>query len=307
MTSAEQTRKDFRRAALLFVLTLGSTLYAGALQHGYTELKDLWRGYDFALPLLAILLCHEMGHYIAARIHGVDVSPPFFIPLPLPFTLIGTMGAVIRMRDPIRHRNALLDIGAAGPLCGLAVAIPVLVYGISTSEVMPVVEGAHQEGHSLFYRGLLWLLKGPIPEGHDIFLTPTAFAGWVGLLVTMMNLVPAGQLDGGHVAYALLGPRQDRYSRYVRRGLLLAGVLISAGKGLDAWLSDASPERLQIALFGGANWILWGVILMGMTRMTGEQHPPTEDNVLSPTRRIVGYLTLAWFALLFMPTWLSIT
>src|SRR5690606_1327975 len=92
MTSAEQTRKDFRRAALLFVLTLGSTLYAGALQHGYTELKDLWRGYDFALPLLAILLCHEMGHYIAARIHGVDVSPPFFIPLPLPFTLIGTMG-----------------------------------------------------------------------------------------------------------------------------------------------------------------------------------------------------------------------
>ena len=307
MTASARSTRDFRVAGVLFALTMASTLYAGALQLGFGDPRELWRGYPFAIPLMAILLCHEMGHYVAARIHGVDVSPPFFIPLPLPFTLIGTMGAVIQMRAPIRERNALLDIGAAGPLCGLLVAIPVLVYGIVTSEVAPLVAGGTSEGHSLFYEGLLWLLKGPIPEGHDIFLSPTAFAGWVGLLVTMMNLVPAGQLDGGHVAYALLGPKQDLYSRYVRRGLFLVGLSISAGKGLHAWLQGASSEQLEVALFGGANWMLWGVILAVMTRMNGDKHPPTEDRELSVARRWVGYVTLVWFILLFMPTWLSMS
>ncbi|MFT3921216.1 MAG: site-2 protease family protein [Myxococcales bacterium] len=306
MSDPTRARRDFRRAAVLLVLTLGSTLYAGALQQGISDPFELWRGYAFALPLMTILLCHEMGHYVAARIHGVDVSPPFFIPLPLPFTLIGTMGAVIQMRAPIRQRNALLDIGAAGPLAGLTVAIPILVYGIVHSEVAPLVAGGTAEGHSLFYEGLLWLLKGPIPAGQDIFLSPTAFAGWVGLLVTMMNLVPAGQLDGGHVAYALLGPKQDTYSRYVRRGLFLVGLAISCGKGLYAWSQNASAEQLEVALMGGANWMLWGVILAIMTRMNGDQHPPTEPSELTPTRRLLGYVTLAWFLLLFMPTWLSV-
>jgi membrane-associated protease RseP (regulator of RpoE activity) len=300
-------RRDFKRAAILFVLTLASTLYAGAQQHGFADPRDLWRGYDFALPLLAILICHEMGHYLAARYHGVDVSPPFFIPLPLPFTLIGTMGAVIQMRAPIRQRNALLDIGAAGPLAGLTVAIPVLVYGLSVSEVQPIVAGATSEGHSLFYGALIWLVKGTLPEGHDVFLSAPAFAGWVGLLVTMMNLVPAGQLDGGHVAYALLGPKQDDYSRYVRRGLFAVGFLISAGKGLHAWLHGANADTIELALFGGANWMLWGVILTGMARMTGDQHPPTEPSILSPRRKLIACVTLAWFVLLFMPTWLSVT
>ena len=257
MTAPSSTQRDLQRAILLFVFTLGSTLYVGAAQQGFVELADFWRGYTFALPLMTILLCHEMGHYIAARIHRVDVSPPYFIPLPLPFTLIGTMGAVIKMRAQIKDRNALLDIGAAGPLAGLVVAVPVLIYGLHTSEVSPIVEGMTSEGHSLFYRGLLWLIKGPIPEHSDIFLSPTAFAGWVGLLVTMMNLVPAGQLDGGRVAYALFGERQDIYSRWVRRGLFLLGILISAGKGGAAWLAGASPERIEVALFGGANWIMW--------------------------------------------------
>ncbi len=307
MTSQSPSTRDIRRAALLFFLTLGSTLYVGANQVGFGNVADMWRGYPFAVPLMAILLCHEMGHYVAARIHRVDVSPPYFIPLPLPFTLIGTMGAVIKMRAPIRERNALLDIGAAGPLCGLVVAIPVLIYGIHTSEVAPLVSGFTSEGHSLFYKGLIWLIKGPMPENHDIFLSPTAFAGWVGLLVTMMNLVPAGQLDGGHVAYALFGERQDTYSRYVRRGLFALGAFISAAKGLHAWLLSASPERVEIALFGGANWIMWGIVLTVMVRIGGDRHPPTEDSELSPRRRLLAYFTLAWFVLLFMPTWLSVT
>jgi membrane-associated protease RseP (regulator of RpoE activity) len=307
VSSPGLSRTDLLRSVGLFVLTLGSTLYAGALQQGFSEFGDLWRGYNFAVPLMSILLCHEMGHYIAARIHGVDVSPPFFIPLPLPITPIGTMGAVIRMREPIRERNALLDIGAAGPLCGLLVALPILIYGIHTSAVLPLVPGGTAEGHSIFYRALLWLLKGPIPEHQDIYLTPTAFAGWVGLLVTMMNLVPAGQLDGGHVAYALLGDRQDTYSRYVRRGLFAVGFLISAGKGWLAWRAGATPERLEIALFGGANWMVWGLLLTLMARFGGERHPPTNPSQLSRGRRWIGYLTLAWFVLLFMPTWMSVS
>ncbi len=307
MSAQSPASQDIRRAIVLFVLTLGSTLYVGANQLGPAGLTDIWRGYPFALPLMAILLCHEMGHYIAARIHRVDVSPPYFIPLPLPFTLIGTMGAVIKMRAPIRKRDALLDIGAAGPLSGLLVAIPVLVYGIHTSEIAPIVPGLTSEGHSLFYKALIWLIKGPIPEQHDIFLSPTAFAGWVGLLVTMMNLVPAGQLDGGHVAYALFGERQDTYSLYVRRGLFALGACISGGKGLYAWLSAAPPEQVEVAFFGGANWILWGIMLTVMMRMGGQQHPPTEDDELSPKRRLIAYFTLAWFVLLFMPTWLSVT
>jgi membrane-associated protease RseP (regulator of RpoE activity) len=187
----------------------------------------------------------------------------------------------------------------------LLVAIPVLVYGIVTSEVAPLVAGGMREGHSLFYEGLLWLLKGPIPEGHDIFLSPTALAGWVGLLVTMMNLVPAGQLDGGHVAYALLGPKQDVYSRYVRRGLFLVGLSISSIKGLHAWLLGANSAELTIALQGGLNWMVWGVILTLMARLNGAQHPPTEDHELSGARRWIGYLTLLWFVLLFMPTWFT--
>jgi hypothetical protein len=183
----------------------------------------------------------------------------------------------------------------------------VLAYGIFTSEVRPLVPGAASEGHSLLYRCMLWLIKGPIPEGHDIFLTPTAFAGWVGLLVTMINLVPAGQLDGGHVAYALFGSEQRRYSRYVRRALVLFGLALSLGKALHAWWNDAAPERVEIALFAGANWLLWGLILKLMSRLSGEEHPPTEASSLSPARRAVACFTLALFPLLFMPTWLTIS
>ena len=159
------------------------------LRHPPTSLTELQTGWVFSVPLMAILLAHEFGHFFAGRYHRVDVSPPYFIPIP--FFLLGTLGAVIQIRERIRSRNALLDIGAAGPLAGLAVALPVIIYGIATSPVEPLPEGPYMlEGRSLLYLGLLSWLKGPIPEGYDIMLTPTALAGWAGLLVTMINLLP---------------------------------------------------------------------------------------------------------------------
>src|SRR5688572_30026696 len=184
-------------------------------------------GWTFAVPLMSILLAHEFGHFIAGRIHGVDVSPPFFIPMPIP--PLGTMGAVIRMRRPIRTRNALLDVGAAGPLAGMVVAVPVLIWGLLLSDVRPLPEtGYLMEGRSLLYLGLLHAVHGSIPAGHDVFLSPTAFAGWAGLLVTMINLLPVGQLDGGHVAYALLGPKQDDWSLRIRRALPVLAAAVTA-------------------------------------------------------------------------------
>ena len=149
----------------------------------------------------------------------------FFIPVP--FFLLGTMGAVIQIRERIRSRNALLDIGAAGPLAGMVVAVPIVAYGIAASPVEPLPDANYMiEGRSLLYLAMLHGIKGEIPAGYDIMLTPTALAGWAGLLVTMINLLPFGQLDGGHVAYALWGPRQDRVSQIVIRLLPVLAVTV---------------------------------------------------------------------------------
>jgi membrane-associated protease RseP (regulator of RpoE activity) len=301
--------KELRNAFFFFVLTLLSMFFVGAqwagadIDHG--GLHAYLQGYSFALPLMAILLAHELGHYFAARIHGVDTSPPYFIPMP--YALIGTFGAVIRMRGAIRLRNALFDIGAAGPLAGLVVALPVLIYGLATSEVKELDPNQTYlvEGRSLLYVGLLYLLKGPIPEGADIMLSPTALAGWAGLLVTMINLVPVGQLDGGHVAYALLGSDQDRYSRWMRHGLLVIALSISAGSVLFAWREHANADSLLTASQSGLHWLIWWLVLTLMARFMGDKHPPTEPSTLSPRRRILAWITLSLFVLLFMPTWVS--
>jgi membrane-associated protease RseP (regulator of RpoE activity) len=177
----------------------------------------------YTAALMSILLAHEFGHFIAARIHRVDASLPYFIPLPLvsPF---GTLGAVIRMRSLIPTRRALLDIGAAGPLAGLAVAIPLYVWGFVHSEIVRVGDvdgGTMQLGSSLLMRSLERLFGPALPDGTDMLLSPVAFAGWVGMFVTMINLVPLGQLDAGHVAYALFGPRQNVIARWVHRSMLV--------------------------------------------------------------------------------------
>src|SRR5688572_16220033 len=207
---------------LLFLATWGTVLWTGAtlvLQRAPGSWPELLTGWVYAVPLMGILTCHELGHYIAARWHGVAASLPYFLPL-YKLSPFGTLGAVITMPH-IRSRNALLDIGAAGPLAGIAVAIPVLCAGLALSPVEPHPSTAYiQEGQSLLYWLLKRLVAGDIPEGHDVMLHPTAEAGWVGLFVTMINLLPWGQLDGGHIAYALLGPRQNQLARKVRLAVL---------------------------------------------------------------------------------------
>ncbi len=306
----------WRLPLVLFLATLASTFYVGAGQalrrtpwdifeqrraEGVeTALRAfLWalaRGWTFALPLLVILLCHEFGHYLMARRHRVRSSLPLFIPAP---NLFGTMGAVISMKGRIKTRDALVDIGAAGPLAGLAVAVPVTAVGLWLSRVEPVAgrEGFVVEGDSLLYLALKRLVVGPIPEGHEVWLHPVAFAGWAGLFVTMMNLLPIGQLDGGHVAYALFGIRQDRWSRGIAYGLLAFSALVGV------WIRWRHPAAtLESGGFAPAViWALWALVARIVLRLSGDQHPPTSDEPLSPRRRHVGAFTLACFALLFMP------
>ena len=184
----------------LFAVTVLTTLVAGALQAGVNPFEDpwqIWKGIPFSFTLLLILGCHELGHWLASRRHGVDVSFPYFIPGP---TLVGTFGAFIAMKSPISDRNALIDIGAAGPLAGLAVTIPVLFVGLALSQVVPAVQtegvGIHL-GECALFSAVNWIVNGTIGPDQDVILHPVAFAGWIGLLVTSLNLIPVGQLDGG--------------------------------------------------------------------------------------------------------------
>jgi membrane-associated protease RseP (regulator of RpoE activity) len=250
---------------------------------------------------MSILLCHELGHYVAARIHRVPASLPYFLPLPVvsPF---GTLGAVIGMPERIRSRNALLDIGAAGPIAGMLVALPVLVIGLSLSPVEPQSTGFYrQEGQSLLYWLLKLVVKGDIPDGHDVILHPTAIAGWVGLLVTMLNLIPWGQLDGGHIAFALLGPVQNRIARLVRWGVL-GFFFYNLLSFVGPVVLGRSSMPLELAIGNSLTWLVWYGLLGLLGRSMGHEHPPFEPSPLSPARRGVAIACLALFVLLFMPT-----
>ena len=261
---------------LLFLTTLLTTTMAGAFQAGVNPLADptlLARGLPFSLTLLAILMVHEMGHFVVSRLHGVDATPPYFIPGP-PF-LIGTFGAFIRMRTPT-DRRALFDVGAAGPWAGFLVAIPAILYGLSLSEVGPLADpgGGLLLGDSLAFAALARLALGVAPADVTILLHPIALAGWFGLFVTFLNLLPVGQLDGGHVVYALLGRRH----RWVARGTLVA--------------------ILFLATLGWLGWLVWAVLVAAI----GLDHPPTvDDTPLDPRRKVAAWLTVALFAVTFMP------
>lgn len=260
--------------------------FFAARLHGLTHLAAGW---SFAVPLLAILVTHELGHYFAAMIHRVPASLPFFIPLPL-FSPFGTMGAVIDLPDRrIPSRNALVDIGAAGPIAGMVVAIPVIIIGLAQSEIQPVAGPAMLEGNCLLYLLLKHLVVGPIPPGHDVFLSPTAFAGWAGLLVTMLNLFPVAQLDGGHISYALFGEeRQGVIDKVLVWALPLVFVY-----NLVRYESIAP----------GMVWLIWfGLLALIMRYGEKRELPPVAGDPLSPARRAVGLGCLILFALLFMPT-----
>lgn len=302
------SQRQIALAAALFCATfIATTFIAADRTTGNPFVTGVWwSGLSYSVPLMSILLAHELGHFIAARIHRVPASPPFFVPMPI--QPLGTMGAVILMRERIARRDALLDIGAAGPLAGMAIALPVLIYGIAHSPIEPLPRGVDNwiEGRSLLYLGLLYALKGPIPEGQDIMLSPTAFAGWAGLLVTMINLIPVAQLDGGHVAYALFGTRQERYSRAVRKLLLPLAICVSLAYGLPSLLDGATGDALWAGFAPGGQWLTWWFVLRLMSRRGRPEHPPTDDETLSPGRRAVAIATLVLFALLFMPAWLRV-
>ncbi len=303
---ARPSAPSYLRHAALFVMTAVSVLYTGALydhriREGATavdHLRAIPLGYKFAVPLLAILLVHELGHYVAARLHGVPASLPYFIPAPF-ISFFGTMGAVISMPRRIRSKDALLDIGAAGPLAGLVVAIPVLAVGIATSKVEPLDGPYIQEGQSLLYLAMKRLILGPIPDGYDMTMSPMAFAGWAGLLVTALNLLPVGQLDGGHIAYALFGRSQDKVATYLHFGLLAVVAFNVLRFVLPAVKGGGDVGQ---AIGNSVFWLVWFGLLFGMRRCTGRNHPPTGPGTLSPARRAVAVLCLVLFVLLFMPT-----
>lgn len=241
----------------LFLATVVSCLAAGALYHGIDVFREPWRiaaGIPFAATIIGILATHELGHYLVGRRWHAPVSLPYFIPLPPPLSFTGTMGAVIVQREPMRNRRILFDVGLAGPLAGLCVAIPLLFYGLSQSVVAPLPpDGYMQEGNSAFYLLAKLIIFGQIlPTGNlDVQLSDVAFAAWIGLLVTMFNLLPIGQLDGGHVAYAVLG----RYAVYLAYGTIAFCVLLG--------------------VFVDNTWLVWGFI----ATLANPRHPAPYDDV----------------------------
>lgn len=284
----------WHKNAALFLATTASVFFVGTFHAG-----DLAHSWQFAIPLLAILLFHEFGHWFAARIHRVRASLPYFIPFPI--GLLGTLGAVINMPERIRSRNALLDIGAAGPLAGMVVALPTMFVGIALSPVERLPEtGYILEGQSLLYGVVKWLVHGHIPEGHDVILHPAAFAAWAGFLITSINLLPWGQLDGGHIAYALFGERQDDYGRWVRRALLV----LFAGNAIYFLGRHLAYARgtLGDAMSNSAFWLVWYGLTALLGRISGHDHPPCEPGDLGPKRRVVAWACLVLFFALLMPT-----
>jgi membrane-associated protease RseP (regulator of RpoE activity) len=291
---------------VLFLLTLATTLWAGftfspLAEHAPTLANVVRGGLPFAASLVAILFTHEMGHYLLARRYGVKATLPYFIPVPFAF---GTLGAVIRMRSALPTRRAVFDIGAAGPLAGLAVAIPLYLVGLSLSEVheiaasqgssalgspwlliqalldgRPILDGAPTVeifGESLLTWGARWLVLGRLPAGTDVLVHPVALAAWLGLFVTTLNLVPLGQLDGGHVVYALLG----------RRRALLVGRLVSAA-------------LLVAGFFLSWTWLVWWFL---SRFVVGLGHPPAlVEEPLDRGRRLIAWLSLALFVATFVP------
>lgn len=313
----------WRRSLLLFVLTALSTTIAGALnfieapvprdaiatalqqghvlQSAWLLVKHISLGWTYSVPLMAILLCHEFGHFLAAKYHGVPASLPMFIPFPI--GPLGTFGAVIFMPARIRQRNALLDIGAAGPLAGVLAALPVTYFGLRMSTMRPIqLKGSWlEEGTSLLFGAIKWLVHGPIPSGHEVVLHPTAMAGWVALLITMLNLIPYGELDGGHVMYAIARTRSARIGRAMLLSLPVLGVLVGLYYGRQALRAGEDPWGVGSGYMLGISWMLYAVLVWAMHRSDGSAHPPTDPSPLSPSRRVIAVITLLLGVALFMP------
>lgn len=297
---------------ILFILTVLSVMLAGAQPQGpipsdfwgqiLALLKSILTGWPFALSLMGILVAHEFGHYLMSRHHKVAATLPYFIPLPLP--PLGTLGAAIMMKGVPKNKRVLFDIGVAGPLAGIIVAIPVLLLGLSMShlDVIQPVNGMVQlEGNSLLYlfakyvtfgkllpaplttggtpAALYWVryffTSQPVPlGGTDVFINTIALAGWAGLLVTALNLIPAGTLDGGHVVYSLFGDRASKAFPFIMVVLLGLGIV---------W----------------TGWWIWALLLLWLGRVHAE--PLDQITTLDPPRKAVAVLVIVLFILTFSP------
>ena len=250
---------------LLFILTVFSTWLVG--------------GPLYALAIISILFAHEMGHYLMCRKYRIKATLPFFIPFPFPsLNPFGTLGAVIKIKEPIPDRIALFDLGIAGPLAGLAVTIPALVIGLGEStfiELETIQPGSLNFGTSLLFSFLAKLVLGSTPEGYDLMLHPFAFAGWTGLFVTSLNLIPIGQLDGGHVLYTLSGKNASKFYKLILALFALSCALFYPG------------------------WMFFILLLIWL----GYKHPPPlNDHVqIGRKRRILGYITFVIFIISFVP------
>ena len=290
-------RQRYGRAVLFFVLTVLSTttlgpvmyissrtdlttpfgpfLTPGVIAYVWTHPAMLAIGLAFSLPALFILLCHEMGHYVACRLYGIPCTPPYF--LPVPFNL-GTFGAFIRIKAPIYSKRQLFDVGIAGPIAGFVALVPFLLYGIARSQPAPLT-GTHGTGilylgHCLAIELATWLFHGRLAKGMVLNLHPMAIAAWLGLFATSLNLIPLGQLDGGHILYAITGRLQRRLA-------------------LPLWLG------LGLLGFYWPGWLLWCAIVL----VIGLFHPPVYDESipLDPKRRALALLALLLFVLCFIP------
>ncbi len=280
--------------AVLFAVTFASAFFVGitwSLSYKYTgslhtpeliptglelimDPAVLWLSFLYALVLLSILLAHEMGHYLTCRKNGIDATLPFFIPAP---TLIGTLGAFIKIRSPITRKRHLFDVGVAGPLAGFIVSVPAVFYGLALSKPVPPLPQAESLtfGEPLFFKLFGYFLFQGIPQGYDIVVHPVAFAGWVGMLVTALNLCPVGQLDGGHVMYSLMGKKAKKLGRFILAAFILLGVFFWVG------------------------WFIWA----GLISLIGFRHPPLLDQEapLSPGRKILSAAIMVIFIISFIP------
>ena len=278
---------------VLFVLTVLTTTAAGidhyaAFRADFLPVTPVWRasliwpGLFYSVTILAILGCHELGHYFACRYYDVDASLPFFLPVPTPLT--GTLGAFIRIREPIPTKRMLFDIGIAGPLAGFAVAVPALLLGVSMSHVakLPPDFRGFELGEPPLFKLVEWLIWGSVPDGYSLNLHPIGFAAWFGLLATALNLFPVGQLDGGHISYAVLGRR----STYVTLAMVLVAIGLS---------------------FLSASWVVWTGLMVAMLFVFGPRHPRTfdEDVPIDRTRRWMALAALIMLALCFTPAPIS--
>jgi membrane-associated protease RseP (regulator of RpoE activity) len=283
---------------LLFALTLATSTHLGAFHYlGFLDdfrgalamPTPFWpilvRGFWYSGTILAILGCHELGHYFACRYYDVDATLPFFIPAPPPF-VTGTLGAVIRIREPFPSKRALFDIGIAGPIAGFVVTVPALFLGMALSHVArvpPSFAGA-ELGEPLLFKLASSMIFGSVPDGYSVNLHPMAFAAWFGMLATALNLFPIGQLDGGHISYSVLGQR----SVYVTYGAV--GVLLS------------------LTFFAGS-WAFFAVLIVAMLIVFGRHHPRVwdEDVPLDRTRLLLALCALVIFVVCFTPAPITIS